>query len=85
MYFSNEQLIKIAQVERELYPEGCCVVYIGSDKNHMFLKPGIKGFVRCVDDEANVYVDWENGERVALIYGMDHWKRIPKENYLAEK
>ena len=85
MHLSNEQLIKIAEVERELYPEGSRVVYLGSEKNHMFLKSGMKGIVRYVDDEANVYIDWENGARVGLLYGQDYWKRIPKEDYVVEE
>lgn len=73
---TNEILLHVAKVERELYPYGCYVMYLGSDKKHKFLVPGLKGIVRYVDDEANVYVDWENGMRLGLIYGQDYWKRI---------
>lgn len=80
MFLSRGRLLSIAKVEREIYPEGCYVVYIGSEKEHSLLKPGLKGVVRFIDDEANIYVDWENGLRVGLLYSQDYWVRVPMEN-----
>lgn len=41
------------------------------------LKKGSKGIVTNIDDEQElIWVDWDNGERLALLIGIDKYKVI---------
>ena len=43
------------------------------------LKPGDKGTVKKVDDssdDALIWVDWDNGEQLALLVGIDKYKVV---------
>ncbi|MEM0467335.1 MAG: DUF4314 domain-containing protein [Candidatus Thermoplasmatota archaeon] len=45
------------------------------------LKKGSKGTVTKIEDDGGdqlIWVDWENGEQIALIEGIDRYKIITK-------
>ena len=43
------------------------------------LKPGAKGTVLKIDENQElIWVDWENGEQLALLVGVDKFKIIKK-------
>jgi hypothetical protein len=43
------------------------------------LEKGSKGTVKNIDlDQDLIWVDWDNGERIALIKGIDKYKVIKK-------
>ncbi len=43
------------------------------------LEKGSKGTVKNIDlDQDLIWVDWDNGERIALIIGIDKYKVIKK-------
>lgn len=43
------------------------------------LKKGSKGTVKNIDNEQElIWVDWDNGEKLALIIGIDKYKVIKK-------
>ena len=43
------------------------------------LKKGSKGTVTNIDNEQDlIWVDWDNGEKIALINGIDKYKVIKK-------
>jgi hypothetical protein len=43
------------------------------------LKPGDKGKVIKIDDEQElIWIDWDNGELLALLVGVDEFKIIKK-------
>ena len=43
------------------------------------LEKGSKGTVKNIDTEQDlIWVDWDNGERIALIRGIDKYKVIKK-------
>lgn len=43
------------------------------------LKKGSKGTVTNIDDEQElIWVNWDNGEKIALIIGIDKYKVIKK-------
>ncbi len=37
-------------------------------------KPGTKGIVRLVDDQATIHVEWDSGSHLGLIPGEDEYK-----------
>lgn len=59
---------------REKYPEGCRVELVEMDDK--YAPPvGTKGTVSFVDDTGSVFVDWDTGSGLAVVYGKDKCKR----------
>lgn len=57
---------------RTTYPAGCRVELISMDDPHdTKLKPGEQGTVECVDDTATVFVNWDCGSHLGIVYGVD--------------
>jgi hypothetical protein len=55
------------------------VELIQTDDTMTDLKPGDKGTVFRVDDEQElIWVNWDNGEQLALLAGLDKFKVAKK-------
>lgn len=62
---------------RERYPEGTRVeLVMMEDPYNTKLKPGDQGTVTYVDALGTVFVDWDNGSKLGLIYGEDVFRII---------
>ncbi len=67
---------KTVERVRKMYPEGTRVELIHMDDPYSHLKPGDKGSVRLVDDTATVFVDWDCGSGLGVVYGEDQIRRL---------
>ena len=65
----------VAQV-RQMYPPGCRVELISMDDPYSKLKPGDRGTVRTVDDTGTVFVRWDNGSGLGVVYGVDRIRKL---------
>lgn len=55
------------------------VELVHTDDTMTTLKPGSKGTVTAVDeDQELIWVKWDNGEKLALLIGIDKFKIIKK-------
>ena len=65
---------------RELYPIGCRVelIRMGPDP-YSKLKSGDQGTVKCVDDIGTVFVSWDCGSGLGMVYGEDHIVRAEEK------
>lgn len=61
---------------RKMYPIGTRVELIHMDDPYSRLKPGDKGTVRLVDDTATVFVDWDCGSGLSIVYGEDRVRKL---------
>lgn len=61
---------------RKKYPEGTRVELVQMDDPYSCLKPGDKGTVRLVDDTATVFVDWDCGSGLGVVYGVDRVRKL---------
>ncbi len=61
---------------RKMYPEGTRVELVQMDDPYSRLKPGDKGTVRLVDDTATVFVDWDCGSGLGVVYGVDRVRKL---------
>lgn len=74
MNFPSREIVR--QV-REQYPIGCRVelVSMGADPCSK-LKPGDQGTVKSVDDIGTIFVSWNCGSGLGMVYGVDHIRRL---------
>lgn len=61
---------------RKMYPKGTRVELIQMDDPYSHLKPGDRGTVRSVDDAATVFVDWDSGSGLGIVYGVDQMRKL---------
>lgn len=75
-FSSNEEVRRI----RERFPIGCRVeiVSMGTDP-YSKLKAGDRGTVKSIDDTGTVFVSWDCGSGLGMVYGVDRIKRLSAE------
>lgn len=61
---------------RKLYPTGCRVELIEMDDPYSKLTSGSRGTVRMVDDTGTVFVCWDTGESLGIVYGVDRIRKV---------
>lgn len=61
---------------RKTYPVGARVELIRMDDPYSYLKPGDTGTVRTVDDAGTVFVDWDCGSGLGIVYGIDRIRKL---------
>ena len=61
---------------RDRYPEGTRVELIRMDDPYTNLMPGDKGTVTGVDDTGTVFVSWDKGSSLGLVWGEDQFRSI---------
>ncbi len=66
---------------REQYPAGTRIELLAMDDPYSTLRPGDLGSVSFVDDTGSVFVDWDNGSRLGLVYGVDRYKKSTEPIY----
>lgn len=62
---------------RKMYPKGCRVELIFMDDDpYSRLSPGDRGTVKLVDDTGTVFVNWDCGSSLGIVYGVDRIRKI---------
>jgi hypothetical protein len=62
---------------RKIYPPGTRVELVSmSDPYNTSLVPGSQGTTDSVDDTGTVFVNWDCGSRLGVVYGVDRIKRV---------
>lgn len=62
---------------RKMYPKGCRVELIFMDADpYSRLSPGDRGTVKLVDDTGTVFVNWDCGSSLGIVYGVDQIRKI---------
>lgn len=64
---------------RAQYPEGTRVELISMDDPYSKLRLGDRGSVTGVDDAGTIFVRWDSGSGLGIVYGVDQVKRIENE------
>ena len=52
---------------------------ISTSDPYTTLKPGDRGTVDFVDDLGTIHITWDNGSKLGLIPGEDHYKLLEDE------
>lgn len=66
----------VVDIVRKLYPAGCRVELVRLDDPYSKLTPGERGTVVTVDDTGTVFVKWDSGSTLGVIYGVDGIRRL---------
>lgn len=61
---------------RKRYPKGTRVELISMDDPYGKLKPGDRGSVDYVDDIGTIFVNWDCGSHLGVVYGEDRIRII---------
>lgn len=62
---------------REIYPEGCRVKLVYMDEDpYSRLAPGDLGTVSTVDDAGTIFVNWDCGSTLGIVYGIDVIRKL---------
>ncbi len=68
---------EIVEQVRKLYPAGCRVQLIHLDDDpHSDLLPGDLGTVSIVDDTGTIFVNWDRGSTLGMVYGVDKVRKL---------
>lgn len=63
---------------KKIYPKGTRVELVYMDDPYTKLTPGLKGTVRFIDDMGTIFIDWDNGSGLGVVYGVDSIRIIGK-------
>ncbi len=66
---------KKAPILRAKYPAGTRIELISMD-DPQAVPAGTKGTVVRVDDGCNIHMKWDNGRSLALIEGVDQFRKV---------
>lgn len=66
----------IVEQLRKSYPQGTRVELINMNDPYTKLKPGERGTVSMVDDTGTIFVNWDCGSSLGVVYGEDHIRKI---------
>ena len=64
---------------KENYPTGTRVELISMDDPYTNLVPGDLGTVTGIDDTGTVFVSWDMGSVLGLVYGIDHYRKAEEK------
>ena len=68
----TERLISL----RAEYSSGTRVELIQMNDPYTKLVPGDRGTVTDIDDTGTVFVAWDRGSSLGLVFGEDHYKKV---------
>lgn len=71
--FPSRETVELVQ---KMYPRGCRVELISMDDPYSRLSPGDCGTVKLVDDTGTVFVNWDCGSSLGVVYGVDRIRKI---------
>lgn len=58
------------------YPVGCRVELVWMDDPYSKLCPGEQGTVTSVDDTGTVFVRWDCGSELGIVYSVDQIRKL---------
>ncbi|MDD3897692.1 MAG: DUF4314 domain-containing protein [Syntrophomonadaceae bacterium] len=61
---------------RSYYPPGTRVELVRMEDPYTKLNPGDLGSVSTIDDTGTVFVDWDSGSTLGVVFGEDQIRKI---------
>ena len=76
---------EIVDIVKEQYPKGTRIALVSMDDPYSKLKPGGRGTVDLVDDTGTIFVSWDSGSGLGLVYGEDSCRKLTDEEIKQEQ
>lgn len=76
---------EIVDIVKEQYPPGTRIALVSMDDPYSKLKPGDRGTVDLVDDTGTIFVSWDSGSGLGLVYGEDSCRKLTDEEIKQEQ
>lgn len=73
MRFPNKEVVE--EIRRQ-YPIGTRVELVRMNDPYTKLKPGDRGTVTMIDSTGTIFVDWDCGSGLGVVYGEDYAVKI---------
>jgi hypothetical protein len=64
---------------RKRYPAGTRVELLSMNDPYTALLSGDQGTVTGIDDTGTIFVSWEKGSSLGLVYGIDHYRKVEEK------
>lgn len=61
---------------KEEFPGACRVELVSMDDPYEEMEPGTQGTVLFIDDMGTIFVEWDNGSSLGVVFGVDIIRRI---------
>jgi len=68
----NEALLRL----KNEYPKGTRIELLSMDDPYTSLSPGDQGTVTDIDDTGTIFVSWDSGASLGLVYGIDQYSKV---------
>ena len=82
----NRELTSKEVVEMQLnYPPGTRIVLNHMEDPYAPVPPGTRGTVRLVDDAGTIHPQWDNGRTLAVIPGIDSFRKLTAQELAQEQ
>ncbi len=65
----------VARIKAD-YPTGTRVELVSMNDPYTELRPGDQGAIDHVDDTGTIFVNWDSGSGLGVVYGVDIIKRL---------
>ena len=66
---------RLIALKEEMKP-GTRVELVSMNDPYTRLLPGDLGTVVDIDDTGTIFVDWDKGSSLGLVFGIDHYKKV---------
>lgn len=68
-----------ARKARKLYPEGTRIELINMNDPFSPIAKGMRGTVDFIDDAGQIFMKWDNGHGLAIVPGVDEFRKLTPE------
>lgn len=76
MMFPRREIVDRIKAE---YPAGTRVELVSMNDPYTKILEGTKGTVRCVDDTGTIFVNWDTGSGLGIVYGEDSCRKVKED------
>lgn len=82
---NRSDLHKQAELYKQEYPSGTRIMLLHMGKDPMPVDNLMRGTVEHVDDIGTVHCSFDNGRKLGMVPGADHFRKLTDEELLQEQ
>lgn len=75
---------RMAEFYRKHYPPGTRLMLIHMEDPYAPVESGTRGTVNFIDDQSQIFMNWDNGRSLALVPNVDLFRRLTEEEIAEE-